>query len=89
MAFSTRDLHRLAADQNLDTCLWSYRTTDPLEEVSENKYWREASTTVCEGDIIYATSAARKPLQCAQYFVAEAFSQYGHIVLIQLAAAKG
>jgi len=84
MAFSTGDLSNLARNDH-GISLWSYRTTDPLHEVSRNDYWREALATVSEGDIIFATSGATKPLQGAQYLVAEAFCPRGRIVLTRLA----
>jgi hypothetical protein len=87
MAFSARDLHTLIAGDS-GTTLWTYRTTDPLGEVSRNDYWREASATVCEGDIIFATSGATKPLQGAQFLVADAFGPCGRIVLTRLAHAN-
>lgn len=84
MAFSAGDLNNLVTNDS-GISLWAYRTNDPLHEVSQNRYWREALATVSEGDIIFATSWATKPLQGAQYLVAEAFCPRGRIVLTRLA----
>jgi hypothetical protein len=80
MAFSASDLHSLVTDYS-GTSLWTYRTTDPLNEMSQNDYWREASASLSEGDIVFATSGATKPLRGAQFLVAEAFGPSGRIVM--------
>jgi len=83
MAFSASDLHSLVTDYS-GTSLWTYRTTDPLAKVSQNDYWQEASATLCEGDIVFATSGATKPLQGAQFLVAEAFGPSGRIIMTRM-----
>jgi len=84
MAFSASDLHSLATDYS-GTSLWTYRTTDPLNDVLQNDYWREASASLGEGDIVFATSGATKPLEGAQFLVAEAFGPSGCIIMTRLA----
>jgi hypothetical protein len=49
--------------------------------MSQNDYWREASASLSEGDIVFATSGATKPLRGAQFLVAEAFGPSGRIVM--------
>lgn len=87
MAFSPENLSKISRN-NCETNFWVYRSTDALREIAQNDYWREASPSICAGDIIFAVSSNTSPLQAAQFFVADSFAPAGLIVLAKLAEAK-
>lgn len=81
MAFSARDLNKLGTSDH-GTGLWTYQTNEPLDDLSSDEYWRKALNTLKVGDTVLVASSATRPLQAAQYLVAEVCVGRKTIVMI-------
>ena len=87
MSFWPKNLRMMSKDDQ-DTVFLTYRTNDSIPEISRSDYWREALGTLGDGDIVFAVSGHTKPLQAAQFLVAETFLPAKFIVVTKFAEAK-